>query len=358
LVQRQIDISAIAHALHLELTNGWSFSFCLRYCEEVLEIRGGLVCAKASVGLLTSRARAGVDEQLASAVTIALGLGDGYAFLGDLGRYTKGALGMVSRLWTGNGPDHLMAQHGSPVDGYVARFRFLEAKGNAIEFTKNKLPRDFYAFKAQSLNAEMTFPCQQQPILSYVYLPVDPPDPIVAQWFNSPPRPQGAASGGQTEQALMLLQIAHDQFYRLVDKSQLARTGEPFGIDRDARNWLPARRYEGRLWFITTDGREAVAVEEEALSLFSDVGRLLDRIQSAGEIESHADQVLGAAKRLRVLSSGGPDFEKLANFDGNGGQERYIGFGEGYRFQVLARDACGLLYLRRVPRSVIRRRRG
>ncbi|MET3383450.1 hypothetical protein [Variovorax paradoxus] len=156
----------------------------------------------------------------------------------------------------------------------------------------------------------------------------------------------------------MLLQIAHDQFYRLVDKSQLARTGEPFGIDRDARNWLPARRYEGRLWFITTDGREAVAVEEEALSLFSDVGRLLDRIQSAGEIESHADQVLGAAKRLRVLSSGGPDFEKLANFDGNGGQERYIGFGEGYRFQVLARDACGLLYLRRVPRSVIRRRRG
>ena len=77
LEKRHIGIRGIAHALHLEFTNGWSFDFCLRFCEENLINTPQGITALPTVAMLTTRGRALVDEMIGSAVAIALAGNDG-----------------------------------------------------------------------------------------------------------------------------------------------------------------------------------------------------------------------------------------------------------------------------------------
>lgn len=312
-----LGIRSIAHALHLELTNGWSFDFCLRYCEENLMDTPGGVRASSNIGNLTSRARAGVDEQIASAVTIAIAAADGYRFLCDVQRYTRKYPGMVSRRWKGNGPDHLVAQFGSPANGQVATFRFLEAKGNASEFSNAK-PRDFCIFKTQSLNAELLFACVVQPILSYVYL-LATGAPLFAQWFNAPAR-QMPKKSDRARQAFLLLSAAKDQYVRIMWKSR--RTGTKTLVGK-------------RLWIISRDGSSGVAIDIEARTVFKKIGDILRSIKGAKDLEKSVEDLLKAVRALQKITkaSDNPetDVEEFAET----------------RFEVVARDATGFLFLRR-----------
>jgi hypothetical protein len=345
---RPIGIRSIAHALHLEFTNGWSLEFCLRFCEENLIQTSEGVSAAPTVGRLTVRGRAMVDETIASAVAIALAGADGYKFLGDLGRYTAKYPRMVSRRWKGKGPDHLVAKMGAPTDGYVAQYMFLEAKGVAGAIP-TKAPRNFYAHKTQSLNADLLFGCICRPILSYVYLPVSsPPETLIAQWFNASSRPSDDLPQSKAVQTILLLRMAASQFRRIVRKSRLPDgliSAVAFG---EVTNWEFQRDDAGKFWFISRDGFSAIAIDEDAPAFFSVLDAELDVLQAEllaiMPIDSANDRpiqwngfshLLKMLNRLRQLAPSKEDsndvFESI--------QER--------RFEVIARDATGITFLRR-----------
>ncbi|SPV11883.1 Uncharacterised protein [Burkholderia cepacia] len=322
LVTYPLSIRSIAHALHLELTNGWSFDFCLRYCEENLMDAPYGIRASPTIGKLTSRARAGVDEQIASAVTVALAAADGFRFLGDIQRYAKKYPSMVSRRWKGNGPDHIAAQFGSPANGQVANFRFLEAKGNAVEFSHAK-PRDFCIFKTQSLNADLLFACQIRPILSYVYLPATA-DPLVAQWFNAPTRqiPKESELGrfDRASQAFLLLSVARDQYVRIMRKSRRA------GIKTLT---------DGRVWIISQDGLSGVAIDREVRMVFAKIGNIIRSIREPADLEKNVETLLEAVNSLQNIAKVYDDPRaEIHEFSGT-------------RYEVIARDATGFIFLRR-----------
>jgi hypothetical protein len=336
---RPLGIRSIAHALHLEFTNGWSFEFCLRFCEENLIETAQGISAAPNVNSLTVRGRAMVDETIGSAIAIALAGADGYRFLGDLGRYVTKYPGMVKRRWKGNGPDHLVAKSGTLSDGLVAQYMFLEAKGVAGSIPA-KAPRNFYAHKTQSLNAEFEFGCVYKPVLAYAYLPVAiPPEPMVAQWFNAR-APQEEKVESKPLQAILLLRVASDQFRRIALKAQLPYPPVPIGsirLDND-----------GRLWQISSDGFHAVTVELRALRFFADLDARLNVFQKAYDAARNVEategelvmwdgenQLMNMVEDLRDLSLPADRVDRV-----------FLSIDQA-PFTVIAQDATGFEFLRR-----------
>lgn len=336
LVNRPIGIRSIAHGMHLELRNGWSFELCLRFCEEHLVTGGNLVRASPTVAGLTTRARAFADEFIASSVTTALAASDGYHFLGDLGSYTKRFPDMVARCWRGDGPDHLLARMGTASDGFVASFLFIEAKGDYRAFSDVGTPRDFCRFKTQSLNAELRFLCVSKPILSYVYVPTDPAQPVIAQWFNAPERgDEQSEEQDRAAQAAMLLTIAFDQFKRILQRSGVAWSiAEPSASLRSAA-FQAAARPGGDLAFVSADGQASILVDLRSITLFRRVDTLMQDIQSHADARENEKALLAMVGELRHLRR--PRRTRPQNFVTI----------RGARFQILVRDPTGVEFLRR-----------
>ena len=341
LSNRPIGIRGIAHALHLELTNGWSFDLCLRFCEgNLIETPQG-VAASPSVMKLTTRGRAIVDEMIAGAVTIALAGHDGYYFLGDVGRLKARSQIFIDRPWAGKGPDHLVAKMGKPSDGYVAQYMFLEAKGIAGAIPAG-IPSNFYAHKTQSLNAKLLYGDSHRPILSYVYLPVSTPaTPLVAQWFNAPERmPEGLPPRSKHSQALLLLYIAQDQFNRLLEKSQI----HGYQVPDVLRNPSPYRkpiRSDGRIIYPSGDGFSAIMISNRALEFFAQLDGNLDGLESA----INADRPLSVQQEKRLNAQVGR-LRSLVR-ETRSSRDEFYRFSR-KRFEVVARDATGITFLRRV----------
>lgn len=355
---RQIGIRGLAHALALEQKNGWTFNFCLEFCQQhLIETSGGLA-ASLNIRELTTRGRSFVDEVLAGAAANAIAAEDGFSFQGDLGRMAEKHPGLVSRRWPGNGPDYLV---GRATHGSVAEFRFIEAKGVAGTMRK-RAPKNFYKFKAQSLNAELSNDCICKPILSYAYLPLperpckprygkpapaptsQAPIPMVVQWFNATERrPDESTPEYQRDSAVLLLTLARDQFHRLLRKS-----GVPEGVDMrppqapafTRSSWRFPLRLRGDWYFVSQDANWAITVPVRAVRFFTRVGRLLDEIADLKRVDKiilqrllAETQQLGQLADTRRLSS-------LEYYDVNN-----------LRFEVLARDATGIVFLGRVHAS-------
>lgn len=342
-----LEIHHIAHAMHIDSNNGWDMAYCLSHCQQHLADTAVGVAVTPNVAVLPSSIRGNVDEEIASAVTIALAMKQGYEFVSQLSAPTKQHVfighpayqknrrrltGIVTKRWAGNGPDHLVAKAGAPRDGFVSEFMFLEAKGVAAAF-QDVIPKNFYEFKTQSLNADMTFASEVRPILSYVYLPAAvPPEPVVAQWFNATRRqPREERPMDDAAQALTLLLLAFDQFWLIVQKSKLPFRGMP-----DSDRWRIEIQLDGTLCFVSEDQAFAMSVDPRALRLFTSLSELLERCGGITGAEELRLPLLHAASRLRGL-------RRLRGF--RSGRTPLIG---SHRFAIIARDATGIDFLRRI----------
>lgn len=342
-----LEIVDIAHAMHIDSNNGWDMKYCLSVCLQHLVDTAAGVKVTPNAAALPSGKRGNVDEDIASAVTIALAMKQGYEFVSQLSAPTKQNVfkshpsyinnrrrltGIVKKRWAGNGPDHLVAKAGAPSDGFVSKFMFLEAKGVATGFG-NWIPTKFYEYKTQSLNADMTFACEVRPILSYVYLPVaDPPEPVVAQWFNATRRqPQEAPPMDNSAQALTLLLLAFDQYWLILQKSRLPIQGIP-----DSGEWRVQIQFDGTLCFVSDDQAFAMSIDPRAQRFFNRLYELLIlsyRIENAEIIRL---KLLHSVGRLRGL-------RKPRGFR----RDRTPLIGS-HRFAIIARDATGIDFLRRI----------
>lgn len=339
-----ISIRGIALALFLEHTNGWTFDFCLRFCEQHLFDTAQGIAVVPNIAHLTRRGRAIVDEILSDATAAALAGVAGYRLLGDLGRYMDKYPDMVKRRWPGDGPDYLVAKIGQPSDGFVAEYMLLEAKGVASSIPNGK-PRDFYKNKAQSLNAEMQFSCNCRPILSYLYLPTTPvPTPMVAQWFNVVELSKDQDPWeSNPQQARLLLQIAADQFRRIIAKSRLPMKAF-FPEDISSRQRLEWRRpmeVDGQLMFISQDGQAAITVNLLAPELFFQVSLLLDSLREMNPESFPTDVSAKLMRQVRQLRGLG----RRAQFPRD-----EVCVVSRRKFTVIARDATGFTFMRRVGR--------
>ena len=344
LTNRQIGIRGIAFALFLEHTNGWTFDFCLRFCEENLMDTAQGISLDPKVALLTKRGRAMVDEIFAGAAAAALAALDGYCLLGDLGRYMNNHPDMVKRRWPGNGPDYIVAKIGKPADGFVAEFMLLESKGVA-SLIPNSKPRDFDKNKAQSLNAEMQFICNCRPILSYLYLPITPvPTPMVAQWFNVVEQQKDRdLFESAPQQARLLLQIALDQFRRIIAKLRLPLENllSKVNIRRQALEWRRPMEVDGQFLFISRDWRAAIAISPLATDLFFRVSKLLDNLRGMNPANFPPEVSAKLKHQVRQL-------QKLAPHEQFPLDEVWVVSRR--KFAVIARDVTGFTFMHHVGR--------
>lgn len=351
---RRIGMRGLAHALALEQKNGWSFDFCLSYCEEHLTETAGGLAASLTMRHLTSRARSNADEVLAGAAANAIAAEDGFHFQGDLGRLVRERPGLVSRRWTGNGPDYLVARVNYR-SGDVAEFRFIEAKGVAGKLPE-AMPKCFYKFKTQSLNADLSNSCICKPILSYAYLPLpkrqprprhgkpapvpasQAPIPMVVQWFNATERrPDEPTYEHQRDSALLILTLARDQFHRLLWKSGLPGGANMGTLEVAAfarPSWLFPFRLKSEWWFISQDHTWAITIPLKSVQFFNRVNRLLAGITDLERVDGYVLYRLLAAMRDLGRLTDGPQFPEF----------EYI-YVNNLRFERLVRDPTGITFL-------------
>ena len=336
--QENISIHKIAHCLVLDSRNGWSFEFCLRFCEENLQETNSELCTAPSVAMLSVRLRSIVDELMACAVSNAMAVHHGFRYLGSLQWCVDNYPSTFSREWGGDSPDYVWVKWCAPRNMHTADYLILEVKGVATKFTGGK-PRNFNQYKAQSINVRLNFYGSVRPVLSYVYFPVSAiPVPVVAQWFNAS---RLTSSNDDIHrralEALMMLRLAWYQFDRILRKSEIPAAslgGSDFIPDRQI--WQEQIKLTGKVLYVSRDGKHAISISRSAINLFKTIRALpLLNEDSARMDQQNVDTVLKLSARLR----------RIAKDDLYPSSEYFI-YKRG-RYKVMVRDATGVSFLRR-----------